>query len=175
MWLQLLLTNSHGTLQHSATCRNCENLLSKWIICSSNLPCIAFFCHWKLGQPYTRNPTKSQWSLHLCSLPHVMTLIMFQNKKRNKPLSFIKCVLFKFKNRTLLLEDPLVLLVVSHLPDGPGSPLGAFWEEQAMSWHRVSHSPFFSPSSHILQHNYTTQTLIHTVTLTSTSSSTPYR
>ena len=51
----------------------------------------------------------------------------------------------------------------------PGSPLGAFREEQAMSQHRVSPSLFLSSSSH------TTQTATHTVTLTSTSYSTLYR
>ena len=43
----------------------------------------------------------------------------------------------------------------------PGGPLDAFREEQAMSRHRVSPSPFVSSSSN------TTQTLTHTVTLTS--------
>ena len=46
----------------------------------------------------------------------------------------------------------------------PGHPLGAFREEQAMSRLRVS-PPSLSSSSHTLQHNYTTQTLTHTVTL----------
>ena len=43
-----------------------------------------------------------------------------------------------------------------------GGPLGVFREEQAMSRHRVSPSPFLSASSHTT----------HTVILTSTSSST---
>ena len=47
----------------------------------------------------------------------------------------------------------------------PGGPLGAFREEQAMSRHRVSPSPFLSSS-----HNNTTQTVTLTVTLTSTFS-----
>ena len=55
----------------------------------------------------------------------------------------------------------------------PGGPLGAFREEQAMMRHRVSPSPFLS--SYPAQHNYTTQTVILTVTLTSTISSTLYR
>ena len=37
----------------------------------------------------------------------------------------------------------------------PGGPLGAFREEQAMSRHRVSSSPFLSPSSHTTQLHYT--------------------
>ena len=37
----------------------------------------------------------------------------------------------------------------------PGGPLGAFREEQAMSWHRVSPSPFLSSSSHRTQLHYT--------------------
>ena len=41
----------------------------------------------------------------------------------------------------------------------PGGPLGAFREEQAMSQHRVSPSPFLSSSSHTPQHNYTTHTV----------------
>ena len=53
----------------------------------------------------------------------------------------------------------------------PGGPLGAFREEQAMSRHRVSPSPHH----HLTQHNYTIQTVTHTVIITSTSSSTLYR
>ena len=34
-----------------------------------------------------------------------------------------------------------------------GGPLGAFREEQAMSQHRVSTSPFLSSSSHTAQYN----------------------
>ena len=37
----------------------------------------------------------------------------------------------------------------------PGGPLGAFREEQAMSRHRVSPSPFLSSSSHSTQSHYT--------------------
>ena len=37
----------------------------------------------------------------------------------------------------------------------PGGPLGAFREEQAMSRHRVSPSPFLSSSSHTTQLHYT--------------------
>ena len=37
----------------------------------------------------------------------------------------------------------------------PGGPLGAFWEEQAMSRHRGSPSPFLSSSSHTTQLRYT--------------------
>ena len=42
-------------------------------------------------------------------------------------------------------------------------------EEQAMSRHRVTLPPFLSSSSHTPQHNNTTQTVTHTVTLTSAS------
>ena len=49
--------------------------------------------------------------------------------------------------------------VLSHPSDGdvkPGGPLGAFREEQAMSRHRVSPSPFLSSSSsHTTQLHYT--------------------
>ena len=37
----------------------------------------------------------------------------------------------------------------------PGGPLGAFREEQVMSRHRVSPSPFLSSSSHTTQLHYT--------------------
>ena len=37
----------------------------------------------------------------------------------------------------------------------PSGPLGAFREEQAMSRHRVSPSPFLSSSSYTPQHSYT--------------------
>ena len=60
----------------------------------------------------------------------------------------------------------MVLLIAIHPSDGdikPGGPLGAFREEQAMSQHGVSPSPFLSSSSHTPQHNYTTQTVTHTV------------
>ena len=70
-----------------------------------------------------------------------------------------------------MLRRHIVLLIAIRPSDGdvkPGGPLGAFREEQAMSRHRVSTSPFLSSSSHTT-HNYTTQTVTHTVTLTSTS------
>ena len=54
-----------------------------------------------------------------------------------------------------------MLMIAIRPSDGdvkPGGPLGAFREEQAMSRHRVSPSPFLSSSSH------TTQTVTHTVT-----------
>ena len=65
----------------------------------------------------------------------------------------------------------MVLLIAIGPSDGdvkPGGPLGAFREEQAMSRHRVSPSPFHHP----IQHNYTTQTVTLRVTLTSTFSNT---
>ena len=49
-------------------------------------------------------------------------------------------------------------MIAIRLLDGdvkPGSPLGAFREEQAMSRHRVSPSPFLSSSSHTTQLHYT--------------------
>ena len=49
-----------------------------------------------------------------------------------------------------MLRRHIVLLIAIRPSDGdvkPGSPLGAFWEEQAMSRHRVSPSPFLSSSS----------------------------
>ena len=49
----------------------------------------------------------------------------------------------------------------------PCGSLGTFREEQAVSRHRVSPSPFHHHRP--TQHNYTTQTVTHTVTLTSTS------
>ena len=73
-----------------------------------------------------------------------------------------------------MLRWHIVLLIAIRPSDGlvkPGGPLDAFREEQAMSRHRVSPSPFLSSS----QHNHTTQTVTHTVTLTSTSYSTLYR
>ena len=57
----------------------------------------------------------------------------------------------------------------------PGGPLGAFREEQAMSQHWVSPPLFLSSSSHTTQHNTTTQTVTHAVTLTSISYGTLYR
>ena len=52
----------------------------------------------------------------------------------------------------------IVLLIVIRLSDGDvklGSPLGAFQEEQAMSRHQVSPSPFLSSSSRTTQLHYT--------------------
>ena len=57
-----------------------------------------------------------------------------------------------------MLRRHIVLLIVISLSDGdvkPGGPLGAFWEEQAISRHRVSPSPFLSSSSHTTQLHYT--------------------
>ena len=71
-----------------------------------------------------------------------------------------------------------LLLTAIRPSDGdvkPGGPLCAFHEEQAMTRHQVSPSPFHSSSSRTPQHNYTTQRATHTVTLTSTFSSTLYR
>ena len=64
-----------------------------------------------------------------------------------------------------MLRRHIVLFIAIGPSDGevkPGGPLGALREEQAMSQHRISPSPFLSSSS--IQRNYTTQT----VTLTST-------
>ena len=74
-----------------------------------------------------------------------------------------------------MLRRHIILLIAIRLLDGdvnPGGPLDAFLEEQAMSWHRVSPTPFLSSSFHTPQHNYNTQTATHTVTLTSTYYST---
>ena len=49
-----------------------------------------------------------------------------------------------------MLRRHIVLLIAIRLSDRdvkPGDPLGAFREQQAMSWHRVSRSPFLSSSS----------------------------
>ena len=62
-----------------------------------------------------------------------------------------------------MLISYIVMLIAIRPSDGdvkPGCPLGAFREEQAMSRHRVSPSPFLS---------------LHIATLTSTSYSTLYR
>ena len=70
-----------------------------------------------------------------------------------------------------MLRRHIVLMIVICPLDGyikPGGPLGAFWEQQAMSRHQVSPSPFLSSF-------HTTQTVTHTVTLTSTSYSRQYR
>ena len=77
-----------------------------------------------------------------------------------------------------MLRRQLVLLIAIRPSDGdvkPNGPLGALREEQAMRRHRVSPSSFLSSSSHTPQHNYTTQTATHTVTLTSTFYSALYR
>ena len=58
-----------------------------------------------------------------------------------------------------MLRRHIVLLIAICPSDGdvkPGGPLGAFWEEQAMSRHRISPSPFLSSSSsHTTQLHYT--------------------
>ena len=51
----------------------------------------------------------------------------------------------RFLITVYMLRRHIVLLIVIHLSDGdvkPGGPLGAFREEQAMSRHQVSASPF---------------------------------
>ena len=56
-----------------------------------------------------------------------------------------------------MLRRHIVLFIAIRPSDGDvksGGPLGAFREEQAMSWHRVSPSPFLS-SSHTTQLHYT--------------------
>ena len=58
----------------------------------------------------------------------------------------------------MYVERHIVLLIVIHPSVGyikPGGPLGAFREEQAMSQHWVSLSPFLSSSSHTTQLHYT--------------------
>ena len=53
-----------------------------------------------------------------------------------------------------MLRRHIVLLIAIRPSDGdvmPSGPLGAFREEQAMSRHRVSPSPFLSSSSHTTQ------------------------
>ena len=72
------------------------------------------------------------------------------------------------------LRRHIILLIAIRPSDGdvkPGCPFGAFREEQVMSRHRVSHSPFLSSSSssHTSQHDYSTQTATHTVTLSQLS------
>ena len=57
-----------------------------------------------------------------------------------------------------MLRRHTVLLIVIRPSDGdvtPGGPLGAFREEQAMSWHRVSPSLFLPSSSRSTQLQYT--------------------
>ena len=57
-----------------------------------------------------------------------------------------------------MLRRHIILLIAIRPSDGdvkPGGPLGAFREEQTMSRHRVSPSPFLSSSSHTTQLHYT--------------------
>ena len=57
-----------------------------------------------------------------------------------------------------MLRRHIVLLIAIRPSDGdvkPGGSLGVFREEQAMSRHRVSSSPFLSSSSHTTQLHYT--------------------
>ena len=57
-----------------------------------------------------------------------------------------------------MLRRYIVLLIAIRTSDGdakPGGLLGAFREEQVMSQHWVSPSPFLSPSSHTTQLHYT--------------------
>ena len=57
-----------------------------------------------------------------------------------------------------MLRRHIVLLTAIRPSDGdvkPVGPLGAFREEQAMSWHRVSPSLFLSLSSHTTLSHYT--------------------
>ena len=57
-----------------------------------------------------------------------------------------------------MLRSHIVLLIAIRPSDGdvkPGGPIGAFRKEQAMSWHRLSHSPFLSSSSYATQLHYT--------------------
>ena len=57
-----------------------------------------------------------------------------------------------------MLRRHIVLLIAIRPLDGdvkPGGLLGAFREEQAMSWQRVSPSPFLSTSSHTTHLHYT--------------------
>ena len=58
-----------------------------------------------------------------------------------------------------MLRRHIVFLIAIRQSDGDvktGGPLGAFREEQAMSRHRDSSSPFLSSSSHTTQLHYTT-------------------
>ena len=57
-----------------------------------------------------------------------------------------------------MLRRHIVLLIAICPSDGnvqPGGPLGTFREEQAMSWHQVSPSPFLSSSTHTTQLHFT--------------------
>ena len=64
-----------------------------------------------------------------------------------------------FRTIYSMLRRHIILLIAIHLLDGdvkPGSPLGSFREEQAMSRHQVSPSPFLSSSLfHTPQLHYT--------------------
>ena len=65
---------------------------------------------------------------------------------------------FQTLPQCLMLRRHIVLLIAIRPSNGevkPGGPLGAFREEQAMSWHLVSPSPFLSSSSHRTQLLYT--------------------
>ena len=57
-----------------------------------------------------------------------------------------------------MLRRHILLFIAIRPSDGevkPVGPLGSFREQQAMSWQRVSLSPFLSPSSHTAQLHYT--------------------
>ena len=58
--------------------------------------------------------------------------------------------------RSIYVERLLIAISPSDGDVKHGGPLGAFREEQAMSRHRVSHSPFLSSPSHTTQLHYTT-------------------
>ena len=60
------------------------------------------------------------------------------------------CMLRRHRHRHTVDSDSSVGWDVK-----PGGPLGAFREEQAISPHRVSPSPFLSTSSHTTQLHYT--------------------
>ena len=60
--------------------------------------------------------------------------------------------------RLYITRRHIVLFIAIRPSDGdvkPGGPLGAFREEQSMSRHRVSPSPFLSSSSNTTQLHYT--------------------
>ena len=63
-----------------------------------------------------------------------------------------------------MLRRRIVLLIAIRPSDGdvkPGGPLGAFREEQAISQHRVSPSPFLSSSYQTTQLHYTNSYTIY--------------
>ena len=65
---------------------------------------------------------------------------------------------YKTSVKFCMLRRQIILLIAIRPSNGdikPGGPLGAFREEQAMSQHRVSPSPFLSLSSHTTQLHYT--------------------